>query len=292
MQNKACDIPHAMNLVAHLKELVQKERELNVEILRGLRAVEDGQEFARLGYKDMHIFCMEELGYSYPAADRRVRAMRLGRTQPQVEEKLATGAINLTTAAEIQRRVVEADAKNLEFPVAELIEKVSGDTVRGAESIIKQEAKAAGLEVKEDPKEELLADLVAFYSHKNMSREDIILMLVQREHERILPSRERKKSAHATEQDPEKRTVKTKLRREVFVRDRSRCTYVSKTGKRCSATHHLEIDHIVPFAHGGLSKLSNLRLLCRTHNQLLAREAGLQRPLHSGAGKGPPPSQI
>lgn len=274
-----------MNIVTHLKDLVRQERELNVEILRGLREVEDTREYARLGYKDMHLFCMGELGYSYPAADRRVRAMRLGRSQPQVEEKLASGAINLTTAAELQRRLVEAENKNLDFPLAAVLEKVSGDTVRGAESTIKKEAKAAGLEVKEDPKEELLADLVAFYSHRNMTKEDIILMLVQKEHERILPSRQRRKSANEKEQDPEQRVVKAKLRREVFVRDQSRCTFVSKSGKRCSAAHHLEIDHIVPFARGGLTKLSNLRLLCRTHNQLAARDAGLLRPGFFGAGK-------
>jgi 5-methylcytosine-specific restriction endonuclease McrA len=44
-------------------------------------------------------------------------------------------------------------------------------------------------------------------------------------------------------------------------------------GRRCNATHHLQLDHIVPWARGGASTVSNIRLLCRQHNLHAARRS-------------------
>ncbi len=70
--------------------------------------------------------------------------------------------------------------------------------------------------------------------------------------------------------DPNSRYVPKALREQVYVRDEGQCTYVSENGVRCCARQYLEIDHIVPFAHGGATELSNLRLLCTGHNLLEA----------------------
>jgi HNH endonuclease len=52
---------------------------------------------------------------------------------------------------------------------------------------------------------------------------------------------------------------------------------VSGKGKKCDATEFLELDHIEPFALGGKTEASNVRVLCRVHNQLAAEERGLTR---------------
>jgi hypothetical protein len=50
------------------------------------------------------------------------------------------------------------------------------------------------------------------------------------------------------------------------------CQYIDhNSGRRCEARFHLEIDHCKPLAIGGTSNIENLRLLCRTHNLLMAR---------------------
>ncbi|MEJ2722354.1 MAG: HNH endonuclease signature motif containing protein, partial [bacterium] len=73
---------------------------------------------------------------------------------------------------------------------------------------------------------------------------------------------------------PEKtRYIPARTRDAVFVRDKNRCTHIGKNGKRCNETRWLQIDHIVPFAKGGTSVLSNLRLLCAEHNKLEAKRA-------------------
>lgn len=69
----------------------------------------------------------------------------------------------------------------------------------------------------------------------------------------------------------DRRTISAGVKRAVWKRDGGRCTYVSPEGLRCSSTR-VEFDHRVPYARGGASDVSNVRLLCRTHNQAAAEE--------------------
>ena len=69
------------------------------------------------------------------------------------------------------------------------------------------------------------------------------------------------------------RHVPLRVRAEVWRRDGGRCAYVSPEGLRYPATEWLEYDHIVPYALGGRSDdPAGIRLLCRTHNTLAARQ--------------------
>ncbi|MGH7726955.1 MAG: hypothetical protein ACREOU_16145 [Candidatus Eiseniibacteriota bacterium] len=64
------------------------------------------------------------------------------------------------------------------------------------------------------------------------------------------------------------RHVPANVRRAVWERDQARCAYVSETGHRCEATRFLEFDHVDPVARGGqAAAATQMRLLCRTHNQ-------------------------
>jgi hypothetical protein len=63
------------------------------------------------------------------------------------------------------------------------------------------------------------------------------------------------------------RRIPAATRDAVFARDEGRCTYVGSNGERCAATHHLQIDHVIPYARGGTNTLGNLRLLCERHNK-------------------------
>ena len=97
------------------------------------------------------------------------------------------------------------------------------------------------------------------------------------------------------------RYIPAALRRAVAQRDGYRCSYVSgvvaidgvdgveisdanvngagkmlngnSEVKRCEAIHRLEFDHVTPRAFGGQNTLGNLRLLCRAHNNLAAKDA-------------------
>jgi len=64
------------------------------------------------------------------------------------------------------------------------------------------------------------------------------------------------------------RHIPAHVKRLVRQRDGGQCTYVSATGHRCEARTGLEFDHEVEVARGGQATAGNLRLRCRTHNQL------------------------
>ncbi len=62
------------------------------------------------------------------------------------------------------------------------------------------------------------------------------------------------------------RYIPAALKREIWRRDQGQCSYCSPDGRRCNSRFALEVDHVEPFALGGKTEASNLRLLCRAHN--------------------------
>ena len=69
-----------------------------------------------------------------------------------------------------------------------------------------------------------------------------------------------------------RRHVPAAVRRAVYARDQSRCSYVDDFGRRCGETHRLELHHIEPFARGGAETTANLTLRCVAHNALAAEQ--------------------
>jgi len=77
----------------------------------------------------------------------------------------------------------------------------------------------------------------------------------------------------AAEKDPRRsRYISSALREKILERDGYQCTYVANDGTKCGCRHGLQIDHIEPFAFGGLTEPENLRAVCKAHNMLLARK--------------------
>ncbi|HEX8907728.1 MAG TPA: HNH endonuclease, partial [Anaeromyxobacteraceae bacterium] len=95
----------------------------------------------------------------------------------------------------------------------------------------------------------------------------------------VEPSRKRKsprpqeRTAGEKARPAGREPIPAAVRREVWKRDGGRCACRSEDGHRCGSTWKLEIDHIKPAALGGPSTVDNLRVCCRTHNQLHADHA-------------------
>jgi 5-methylcytosine-specific restriction endonuclease McrA len=65
------------------------------------------------------------------------------------------------------------------------------------------------------------------------------------------------------------RLIPAEVRRAVWARDSGRCGFEGAHG-RCTETGRLEFHHVIPFARGGPTTVSNLSLRCRAHNQFEA----------------------
>jgi hypothetical protein len=65
---------------------------------------------------------------------------------------------------------------------------------------------------------------------------------------------------------------KREFDRSLWERAKSQCEFIDeKTDRRCDCRFGLQREHVIPLALGGTNDLSNMQLLCATHNQLRAR---------------------
>jgi hypothetical protein len=85
-----------------------------------------------------------------------------------------------------------------------------------------------------------------------------------------------RKGLEEVDTTPSSRYIPAPVRRVVYERDGGRCTFADINGRRCSERHRLEFHHSgKPYGRGGDHHPSNIKLLCRAHNQMLAeREYG------------------
>jgi hypothetical protein len=96
------------------------------------------------------------------------------------------------------------------------------------------------------------------------------LLIAQRMNQRFAQSSKPRARREGAVPKTGSRHVPNDVRRAVLERDGARCSYVSADGKRCEQRGWLELHHEEPFARGGPATDSNIRVLCRAHNALLA----------------------
>jgi hypothetical protein len=68
------------------------------------------------------------------------------------------------------------------------------------------------------------------------------------------------------------RHIPADVKRAVWRRDEGRCQWPLASGGVCGSKTRLQLDHVVPLARGGVSTVSNIRVLCAFHNGLAARQ--------------------
>ena len=79
-------------------------------------------------------------------------------------------------------------------------------------------------------------------------------------------TREPVRSRHPS---PPRRHIPAAVRRHVWLRDGGRCCYRDPlSARRCTSSHLLQIDHLLPVAEGGGPEPSNLALRCFAHHRM------------------------
>jgi hypothetical protein len=107
---------------------------------------------------------------------------------------------------------------------------------------------------------------------EDVFREAVLEYLDRHDPDRRL-ARRRSRPSPGPGRSKDIRRIPRWVRDRVWERDQGRCRFVAADGRRCAARSRLEFDHVRPWAMGGRSDdPANVRLLCRTHNQLAARE--------------------
>jgi len=105
-------------------------------------------------------------------------------------------------------------------------------------------------------------------------------LLDDKDPERKLRAKEERAAAgHEREPRPPsvwafaQRHIPQSVRDAVWRRDGGQCVYREGGGQRCPERGGLEFDHVIPFSLGGPSNNpKNIRLLCKAHNLMMARQ--------------------
>ena len=86
-------------------------------------------------------------------------------------------------------------------------------------------------------------------------------------------------SVRNSHQSPPRRHIPAAVRRHVWHRDEGRCVYRDPlSGRRCTSSHLLQIDHLLPVVEGGGPDPANLAIRCFAHHRM-----------RHGYGPAPPP---
>jgi hypothetical protein len=227
-------------------------------------------------------YCVKVLKLSASSAQRRIDTMRAMKIIPEIEEKLLSGDLNLSSVAQAQSFFRQESKLGKKYSVTqkrEVLSKLENKSSREcmrelvmiSPEAIPQERRrfldANKTELKIVVDRELLEkldELKALWSHINPNMSD--LELLKKMIDQCLKKPKPRKVSLPTSV-VRARHIPAHVKREVRARDKNTCTHPG-----CKSKHQLEFDHIIPISMGGKSTTENLRMLCKTHNQRAAIE--------------------
>ncbi len=285
------------NLVLKLKEFKDTENVTVANIVYYLSELDNRRLYRELGYSSLFSYCTDALGYSESAAYRRVQAARFLRTNPEVYDSIKSGKLSLSAVAEIAKikedtakkellkesegksvRAVQVLAAKYQAPVHSKRETIRIKNVIAKRVIISEEPTLFSPQV--DPiqtKETYSITLEVDKDFMNLLNEAKALMghrptseVLRKTMGEFVEKRTRIKRRVTEKSSLNSRFIPKSVKVSVMNRDEKQCTFVSKDGKRCTEKHALQFDHKFPYAAGGSNGTENIRLICRTHNLLLA----------------------
>jgi 5-methylcytosine-specific restriction endonuclease McrA len=281
-----------------------RQREVTLDLLNHLNEVERRHLFSKFNCSSLHGYCVQELKMTSGTACHHIDAARLLKQLPQLEEKLMSGAIAMTTVANAEsffkrearsgnrfdnekKQSVLAKLESISTKEAEkvLISHSSNPEIHLKEKVTQKTESIVELKVHLDEETmAMLERLKEIWSHAmpHATFSDLIKRAAKEAVEKNDPLKRAERSEARANKPKEPKTPptgssngtspptgsKAEIRRQVWKRDQAQCTFIyPRTGERCGAKHFVEEDHIVPKAMGGQYTTENIRLRCRAHNQ-------------------------
>jgi hypothetical protein len=317
-------------LIAETRRVAAVERQSTAELLGLLNEVERRRLHLALGHSSLFAYCTRALAMSEHAAYSRITAARASRRFPALVDRLASGALTLSSIGILAPHLTEEN-------VAALLEAADGRSTREVERLIAAlhpqpdvatslralpiktatstdpvvltlldpavqtvpavQAPCGALDSTRQPPAPtrvrpaispiaptryVLRITIGEEAHAALTRLRALLRhripdgdlaaIVSQALAVLLAETERTRFAAVHRERPTQaprpargRHIPAAVRRAVWRRDQGRCTFVGSDG-RCDEPGFLEFHHVVPFAAGGATDITNLQLRCRAHN--------------------------
>jgi 5-methylcytosine-specific restriction endonuclease McrA len=296
-------------LLTRLTKLVASERRCLVRMVAYLIEVEERRLHLDAACSSLYDFCVRKLGLSESNAFRRIAVARVAKRFPSVLGRIERGEIHVSALLLLRGHLTEEnhealldDARGLSKRTLEQLlarrapkPDVPDGVWKMPTDVLASDAASAGddhpisiveplsadrYRVQLTASAELHAKIVRatdLMRHQNPRGELAVIFeraldLLIADLEKTRLGKSSRPRAPKTKQEPASSNITRATRREVTARDDEQCTFVSKDGERCPARGFLELDHVHPRALGGTGEASNVRLLCRAHNRLLAEK--------------------
>lgn len=286
-------------LLNRLELLVTREREAVADIVEHLLEAERREIVVDRGYSSLFDYCVKKLKYPEPAAYLRIRAVRAAREFPRVLADLRSGALHLDAVMRLYPHLREENSDRLldlaagatkrevvalvatlptlgppapKRDVIRLLPSPRSASVPPAEVIPPPDSARVSFNA-DDETLALIKRLKDLHSHRFPSGDlnDLLKVAVGAYLARVDPCRKAHRPPRV-EARKRSRRIPQWIKNIVAKRDGGRCAFIAEDGRRCESTRFPEFDHIVPWALGGRSDdPANVRQLCRTHNQRLAK---------------------
>lgn len=271
-----------VQLIQSMRALAGQERSALCAFLRGLVTVEASRLHLELGYANMFELCRVEFGLSEGCIYRRLQVARKIPAYPELLLALEAGDINLTLASLLCPHLGRHDW-------SELLKLVKGQSKRLAQRALRDLDQSAVQAQKPNRVQYLGRETYSYrlkvpaalhhqlervkelLSHQIPGGDDTeILAAITRFYLHRQDPQEKKAAPPAfwASYESVSRYIPRGLKLLILEQAGHQCQYLAQDGRRCSQKRYLDIDHIVPLAGGGTTRLDNLQVLCHAHNLL------------------------
>ncbi|MFP5385668.1 MAG: HNH endonuclease [Bacteriovoracia bacterium] len=249
-------------LLADTKKLASKEREMTLKVLHHLKEIDKRKLYSDLKYRSLYEYCLMELKYSEGSAIRRIVAARLLNELPEIELKIVSGDLSLMNISSGVKFIKENNIKNLKGKKS-IFSKLEGLSKKECDQTLfllsgKERPKTTTLTILDETY--VLIEKARDLLGNNIGHDELIQRSIEKEIANIERSKFKiRKVRNSPPPVAKSRVISAKTKRNVYKRDK-KCV-------NCGSIHNLNYDHIIPYAMGGKSEESNIRLLCFNCNQ-------------------------
>ena len=117
------------DLLSATRDLVQKSRGVEAELLLHLGEVDERKLYLECAFPSMFAFCVDELGFSEDAAYARITVARAARRLPAIVEAVRSGQVHLTGLRMLVPHLIEQNHR-------EVLAQAAGKSKRGVEELV------------------------------------------------------------------------------------------------------------------------------------------------------------
>jgi HNH endonuclease len=259
-------------LLSQTKNLIKKEQKLLSVILSHLEEIERRKLYCERGYSSLYDYCLKDLHYSEQQAWRRINAMRVLKTLPELKTNVNEGSLSLSSINMASCLFKEAKINSKEEKM-QIFTEIQNLTKTQCEDKIFALRQDYGIEQK--PNKIVIKKtssnssrvhvnlsndtLIKIEKIKNLTKEndlDKIISLLADSY--ISQKIETTNVSKVTAKNS--RYIPRKVKETVYKRAGGQC-------ENCGSTHYLEYNHVTPYSKGGTNSLTNINLLCSNCNK-------------------------